>query len=108
MGAFRGAGKEAYPPDSVLEKWPKNLTGSEALHGPDAKTVKTQVQFEALQKSTLVTRSIVTPTLASPQVEINDEPRLVVIKSSDKDTSLPSTTDTVQEHTWNARIRVVK
>ena len=108
MSVFRGAGNEAYPPDSVLEKWPKDLSGSEALHGPDAKTTKTQVQFETLQKSTLVTRSIATPTLASPQVEVNDELKVVVVKSSAKDTSFPGTTDTAQEHTWNAGIRVLK
>ncbi len=108
MATFRGAGNAAYPPDSVLKKWPKNFSGSVALYGPDAETIKPQVHFEALEKSSLVTRSIAIPTLGSPKLEVSDERKVVVIESSVKNASLPITTDPAQEHTWNARIRVLK
>ena len=111
MAVFRDAGGAAMPPDSVQKRWLKDLSGSVALHGPDAKPVqKPRVQFESLGRSSLVTRSVTIPTLASPEAQVDDEPIVVVIESSAKDTSAyPSgTTDNRQQHTWNARVRALK
>ena len=112
--SLRGPDNTRFPPASVRQKWPKNLSNSVALHGPDAQPVhtlqKSVIQFEALQRSSLVTRSLSIPTLASTEVQIHDEARSVIVENVAKDVStyLSDTIENGYQHTWNARIRVLK
>ena len=59
------------------------------------------LQVQVLERSSLVTRSIAAPTLASPEVQLDDEPYAVIIESNAKDTSVYpiNTVDDGQEHT---------
>src|SRR5271156_331343 len=102
------ATNNSFPPTSVAEKWPRDLSKSVALHGPAARPVKQRLlQFEALAKSGLVSRTIAVPNSESPNIDVVDEPKTLAVE----DSTPPNPPETVQDGklpTWNARIHIKK
>lgn len=101
----------SFPPASVTDNWPRDLSTSIALYGTQAKPVtRPVVKFEALNVSKLVSRTLAIPTQDALKVEVVDQPKDVIIEDSANkpEVNPPETVKDGSMLTWNARVRVKK
>jgi hypothetical protein len=101
----------SFPPASVSEKWPRDLSTSVALNGDKAKPIAQPfLDFEAMDVSGLVSRRVAVPTQVSLQITIDDKPKNIVVEDSAAKTEVnpPETVKDKSMLTWNARVRVKK
>ncbi|KAF4626854.1 hypothetical protein G7Y89_g11303 [Cudoniella acicularis] len=100
------------PPESVSAYWPKDLSTSVALNGPKARHVDIPVvQFEALDGSKLITRTIAVQTAEDMDIQIDEDLRHIIIENPAAN-PVVNPPETVKKDksvlTWNARVRVKK
>ncbi|KAH6671189.1 hypothetical protein B0J14DRAFT_670158 [Halenospora varia] len=99
------------PPESVSDKWPKDLSRCIALNGPNAKTsTAPRVQFTALSGSRLVVRSVGLQTPLNLAIKVTDVVKNIVVNDHvDNPAARPPEIVTEKSVlTWNARVKVRK